>query len=77
MHSFLILMHLTPLQSLTDHIQKRSVALDRDANYTKKSRISRLPMYLFFHLKRFQWKATEGVRAKVLKVCMHYAWLTH
>jgi len=47
--------------------------LERDANYTKKSRISRLPMYLFFHLKRFQWKATEGVRAKVLKVCVMQA----
>ncbi len=35
--------------------------------YTKTSKISRLPKYLTFNFVRFQWKAAEAIKAKILK----------
>jgi len=52
---------------LTEQITKRSISLDRDAQYTKQSLISRLPAYLTINFVRFQYKSKEGVNAKVLK----------
>ncbi|KAJ3341852.1 Ubiquitin carboxyl-terminal hydrolase 14 [Gonapodya sp. JEL0774] len=53
--------------SLVQTIEKNSPTLERNAKYTKKSAISRLPSYLSVQFVRFQWKAQERVRAKILK----------
>lgn len=37
------------------------------ATYLKTSHISRLPQYLTVHFIRFLWKASERVRAKILR----------
>lgn len=55
------------LAGLTQPIEKTSVSLGRTAMYTQTSRISRLPFYLVTNFVRFQWKASESVRAKILK----------
>ena len=55
--------------------EKRSEILGRNALWTKTSRVARLPKYLFVHLSRFFWKATNnapgdgpaGVPCKILK----------
>lgn len=52
---------------LNEQITKKSPTLDRDANYTKTSLISRLPAYLTINFVRFQYKGKEGINAKVLK----------
>jgi len=52
---------------LNEQITKKSPTLDRDANYTKQSLISRLPAYLTINFVRFQYKGKEGINAKVLK----------
>jgi ubiquitin carboxyl-terminal hydrolase 14 len=59
------------LSGLTQTIEKTSNLLGRTANYTQKSRISRLPRYLV--VIRFQWKVGDNVKAKILKVC-HPLW---
>lgn len=56
------------LQSgFTEKIEKNSPTLGRSAIYTKVTKISRLPAYLTLNFVRFQWKATERVKAKILK----------
>ncbi|CAL4125423.1 unnamed protein product, partial [Meganyctiphanes norvegica] len=52
---------------LQEQITKKSTTLDRDAVYTKKSLISRLPAYLPVEMVRFFYKEKEGVNAKILK----------
>ncbi len=52
---------------LEEHLMKHSTSLNRDAMYTKKSRISRLPAYTCVQLVRFYYKEKEKVSAKVLK----------
>ena len=52
---------------LTEEIEKRSATLERDAIYTKTSRISRLPKYLTVHFVRFFWKKDINKKAKILK----------
>jgi ubiquitin carboxyl-terminal hydrolase 14 len=52
---------------LTEEIEKRSETLERDAIYTKTSRVSRLPKYLTVHFVRFFWKKDVGKKAKILK----------
>lgn len=52
---------------LNEQITKKSPTLDRDANYSKQSLISRLPAYLTINFVRFQYKGKEGINAKVLK----------
>ncbi|KAF2257212.1 cysteine proteinase [Trematosphaeria pertusa] len=52
---------------LKEQIEKRSEALDRDAMYTKTSRISRLPKYLTVHFVRFDWRKTTNKKAKIMR----------
>jgi ubiquitin carboxyl-terminal hydrolase 14 len=52
---------------LKEKIEKRSDALDRDAVYTKTSRISRLPKYLTVHFMRFDWRRTTNKKAKIMR----------
>ncbi|CAF3307592.1 unnamed protein product [Rotaria socialis] len=59
---------LTGLKSrLEEHITKHSSTLDRDATFTKSSRLSRLPAYLTIQFVRFFYKEKEKVNAKILK----------
>lgn len=59
--------------SLTDKVEKRSETLGRDAVYTRKQRIARLPPILVVQFGRFFWKETPdsqdhaGVKCKVMK----------
>ncbi|KAI1938034.1 deubiquitinating enzyme [Ophidiomyces ophidiicola] len=55
------------MASLEEKIEKRSEALDRDAVFTKKSRISRLPKYLAVHFVRFYWKRETQKKAKIMR----------
>ena len=52
---------------LEEKIEKRSAILDRDAMYTKSSRVSRLPKYLTVHFVRFFWKREAGKKAKIMR----------
>lgn len=59
--------------SLNGTIEKRSEVLGRDAVWTRKQRIARLPPILTVQFGRFYWKATpdsqdhSGVKCKVMK----------
>jgi len=59
--------------SLNGSIEKRSEVLGRDAVWTRKQRIARLPPILTVQFGRFYWKATpdsqdhSGVKCKVMK----------
>jgi len=59
--------------SLNGSIEKRSEILGRDAVWTRKQRIARLPPILTVQFGRFYWKATpdsqdhSGVKCKVMK----------
>lgn len=59
--------------SLNGTIEKRSEVLGRDAVWTRKQRIARLPPVLTVQFGRFYWKATPdsqdhtGVKCKVMK----------
>ncbi|KIW47455.1 uncharacterized protein PV06_00150 [Exophiala oligosperma] len=55
------------LAGLTEEIEKNSPTLDRNAIYTKTSRVSRLPKYLTVHFVRFFWKKDVQKKAKILK----------
>ncbi|KAL8701599.1 MAG: hypothetical protein Q9201_004820 [Fulgogasparrea decipioides] len=55
------------LAGLEEKIEKKSSALDRDAMYTKKSRITRLPKYLTVHFVRFFWKREAQKKAKIMR----------
>ncbi|KAI9209280.1 uncharacterized protein BJ171DRAFT_576853 [Polychytrium aggregatum] len=55
------------LNGLTEKIEKHSQALGRSAVHTKSRKISRLPAYLAINFVRFQWKAQERIKAKILK----------
>ena len=61
---------LTHLQSLETQVEKYSPTLGRNALYTQKSRLTRLPGYLAVHMVRFAWKSEIGKKAKIL-VCNH------
>ncbi|KAF2404319.1 ubiquitin carboxyl-terminal hydrolase 6 [Trichodelitschia bisporula] len=52
---------------LKEQIEKRSETLDRDALYTKTSKISRLPKYLPVHFMRFDWRRTTNKKAKIMR----------
>ncbi|PGH14637.1 hypothetical protein AJ79_02972 [Helicocarpus griseus UAMH5409] len=52
---------------LEEKIEKHSPTLDRDAIYTKRSRISRLPKYLTVHFVRFFWKRDAQKKAKIMR----------
>ena len=59
--------------SLNGSVEKRSDVLGRDALWTRKQRIARLPPFLAVQFGRFYWKATPdsqdhaGVKCKVMK----------
>ncbi|CAB9499872.1 terminal hydrolase 14 [Seminavis robusta] len=59
--------------SLNDKVEKRSEVLGRDAVWTSKKRIARLPPIIAVQFSRFYWKATPdsqdhaGVKCKVMK----------
>ncbi|KAJ9155658.1 Cysteine proteinase [Pleurostoma richardsiae] len=55
------------LAGLTEKIEKKSSTLDRDASYTKRSKISRLPKYLTVHFVRFFWKREVQKKAKIMR----------
>ncbi|KAI9933842.1 hypothetical protein ASPWEDRAFT_35782 [Aspergillus wentii DTO 134E9] len=55
------------MAGLEEQIEKRSPILDRDALYTKKSRIARLPKYLTVHFVRFFWKRETQKKAKIMR----------
>lgn len=55
------------MAGLSEKIEKKSEALDRDAVYTKTSRISRLPKYLPVHFMRFDWRKTTNKKAKIMR----------
>ena len=55
------------LAGLSEKIEKNSSSLGRDAEYTKTSRISRLPKYLTVHFVRFYWKKEIRKKAKIMR----------
>ena len=52
---------------LSEQIDKKSAALDREATYTKTSRVARLPAYLTVHFVRFFWKREAQKKAKIMR----------
>ncbi|KAF2098117.1 ubiquitin carboxyl-terminal hydrolase 14 [Rhizodiscina lignyota] len=52
---------------LKESIEKNSEALGRSTNYTKTSRIARLPKYLTVHFVRFDWKRGAQKKAKIMR----------
>lgn len=55
------------LAGLEEKIERKSPKLDRDAIYTKKSRIARLPKYLTVHFVRFFWKREVQKKSKIMR----------
>ncbi|XP_019879627.1 ubiquitin carboxyl-terminal hydrolase 14 [Aethina tumida] len=60
-------MHSGLRSKMQEQITKMSPTLDRDAVYTKTSKISRLPAYLTVQFVRFYFKEKEAINAKILK----------
>ncbi|KAF8174908.1 ubiquitin carboxyl-terminal hydrolase 6 [Pholiota molesta] len=54
------------LSSLDTKVEKNSPSLGRQALYSQKSRLSRLPTYLTVHMVRFAWRADIGKKAKIM-----------
>ena len=55
------------LAGLEEKIEKKSPTLDREAVYTKTSRVARLPKYLTVHFVRFFWKREAQKKAKIMR----------
>ena len=55
------------MAGLEEKIEKTSPVLEREAVYTKTSRISRLPKYLTVHFVRFFWKREAQKKAKIMR----------
>ncbi|GJN72179.1 ubiquitin C-terminal hydrolase [Purpureocillium lilacinum] len=55
------------LAALSEKLEKKSDVLDRDATYTKTSKISRAPKYLTVHFVRFFWKRETQKKAKIMR----------
>lgn len=55
------------LAGLEEKIEKTSPVLGRDAVYTKRSKIARLPKYLTVHFVRFFWKREAQKKAKIMR----------
>lgn len=60
-------MHTGLVSRLEENIEKHSSTLGRDAVYTKKSKLSRLPAYLTVQFVRFYFKEKDAINAKILK----------
>lgn len=54
-------------QGLEEKVTKRCESLGRDAVYTRKAHVTRLPGWLCVQFVRFYYKERESVNAKVLK----------
>lgn len=57
-------------ENFNQTIHKTSPSLERVAKYIRKSTFLRLPEYLVINFVRFEWKNTEKLRAKILKVSL-------
>lgn len=55
------------ISRMKETVTKFSPTLDRDASYTKTSRISRLPAYLTVQFVRFHYKGNVQTNAKLLR----------
>ncbi|KAG6857024.1 hypothetical protein H0H87_010697 [Tephrocybe sp. NHM501043] len=55
------------MNSLDQKVEKRSPSLGRDALYSQKSRITRLPGYLVVHMVRFAWRQDIQKKAKIMR----------
>ncbi|KAI5307293.1 hypothetical protein KEM56_000841 [Ascosphaera pollenicola] len=55
------------LAGLNEKLEKNSPTLDRNAVYSKQSRITRLPKYLTVHFVRFFWKRDSQKKAKIMR----------
>jgi ubiquitin carboxyl-terminal hydrolase 14 len=55
------------LAGLEEKLEKISPVLGRNAIYTKKSKIARLPKYLTVHFVRFFWKREAQKKAKIMR----------
>ncbi|KAF9450746.1 cysteine proteinase [Macrolepiota fuliginosa MF-IS2] len=55
------------MNSLDQKLEKNSPSLGRQAVYSQKSRMSRLPSYLMVHMVRFAWRADIGKKAKIMR----------
>lgn len=53
--------------ALNESIEKTSTSLGREATYTKRSRISRLPKYMPVHFVRFFWRKDTQKKAKIMR----------
>lgn len=52
---------------LMEKIERRSEVLGRNALYSKKARIARLPKYLPVHFVRFDWRRDTNKKAKIMR----------
>lgn len=53
--------------ALDEKIEKNSPTLGREATYTRKYRINRLPKYLPVHMMRFFWRRDTQKKTKILR----------
>lgn len=60
-------MHSGLRSKMQEQLTKLSPTLERDAVYTKTSKVSRLPAYLTVQFVRFYYKEKESINAKILK----------
>jgi len=54
-------------ESLVETIEKSSAVLGREAQYSKKARLARLPPYLAVQFVRFHWRKDTNKRAKIVR----------
>ncbi|CCW71638.1 unnamed protein product [Phytomonas sp. Hart1] len=54
-------------QAFNEKLNAANERLQREASYSKTSRISRLPEYVVVHMVRFSWKSDVQKKAKILK----------
>ncbi|KAA1474156.1 cysteine proteinase [Dentipellis sp. KUC8613] len=55
------------MDALDQKVEKQSPSLGRQAVYTQRSRLERLPQYLAVHMVRFTWKQDISAKAKILR----------
>ncbi|EIM84385.1 cysteine proteinase [Stereum hirsutum FP-91666 SS1] len=60
-------MHTGIMDALDQKIEKRSPTLNREAVYSQKSRLARLPAYLAVHMVRFAWRRDINKKAKIMR----------
>jgi len=60
-------MHTGILDSLDQRIEKTSPSLGRQAVYSRRSRLSRIPVNLTVHMVRFAWKREINQKAKIMR----------